>query len=164
MGRDPNERDVLERASVVALAVIEAIPPDEDGADTCPPVGELDDVQVVACGFSLVCGDLAAMLKAADEAADRPTVSRCAWCVDAAADEAGRRAVPALPWAEAREHVHSCEHNPMVAELARLRGALEEACELAKGACGVLVDLGDEYEEAASEELARLDEIAKAVR
>lgn len=80
------------------------------------------DLHVLAVAFSDVVDRYL-------EVADRPKQNRCGWCVKSAGstDAAWREAV-VYSLDEVQAHTLVCEHNPLVAELARVR----PVCDVAK--------------------------------
>lgn len=107
--RDPVERKTLEDALKIAGVIV------DKAAE-----GETVDSEVytLAAGFLVLAGDMAAMLDAAKKA-----THYCGWCQRANGDSRIDLATYTLD--EVREHTVRCEHNPVVAELAKVKSDAE---------------------------------------
>jgi hypothetical protein len=112
--RAPAERKTLEDALNIATSIVDA----EAGRERAP-MGTAEQY-TLAAGFLVLCGDMAAMLDASKKASNY-----CGWCERA--NENSRIDRVPMTLDEVREHTVKCRHNPVVAEVERLRSEIRAA-------------------------------------
>lgn len=105
--RSPSEQQTLKDALDIATAIVDA--------DTITDVRQ----HILAAGFLVLAGDLAAMLDAA-----RTSSHYCGWCEKA---KGSRIDLQLMSLDDVRAHTVRCGHNPVVKALQRLRPVVASA-------------------------------------
>lgn len=123
--REPRDTELLQAAMPMAIEAVEA----EHAVIDCggSSIG-VSPLAIVAAGFLILSRDAIDLVAQQAEPIDT-TGNRavCGWCKRASADVEAVLELPKYAEAEHVEHVTTCRHNPLVAEVARLR--MELRCE-----------------------------------